>query len=176
GTDAGLVAWKRLPRLRELKHDGTAITDAGLDQLRHLDRAAATAVADRPRAPEPGKDPGDVAKPDDATPDRIRAATLKALPLLQRGLLVYAEKRDCFSCHNHAVPLVALEIARDRGLAIDEEAFQGAVALTLADLESALVTYRKGRGQPGGAERAAYALWTLEAGGQPADEVTAAVA
>jgi len=174
-TDAGLVALKSLPHLRRLKHDGTKITAAGLDRLRHLDRTAATAVTDRSQAPEPGKDPGGVAKLDDATPDRIRVAVAKALPPLQKGLIVYAEKRDCFSCHNQAVPLVALEIARARGLAIDEEAFEGAMALTLADLESALGQYRKGRGQPGGVTRAAYALWTLEAAGSPADEVTAAV-
>jgi hypothetical protein len=99
----------------------------------------------------------------------------KALTPLQKGLIVYAEKRDCFSCHNQAVPLVALEIARARGLAIDEEAFEGAMGLTLADLESALGQYRKGRGQPGGVTRAAYSLWTLEAAGSLADEVTAAV-
>ena len=166
---------KSLPHLKRLKHDDTKITAAGLDRLRHLDRTAATAVADRPQAPEPRKDPGGVAKPDDVTPARIRAAVAKALPPLQKSLVVYAEKRDCFSCHNQAVPLVALEIARSRGLAIDDDAFQGAVALTLADLESALGHYRKGRGQPGGVTRAAYALWTLEAGGHPADEITAAV-
>ena len=49
------------------------------------------------------------------------------------------------------VPLVALKIARSRGLAIDEDAFHGAVALTLADLETALELYRQGDGQPGGA-------------------------
>lgn len=177
-TDAGLVALRSLPRLRRLNHEGTRITAAGLDQLRHLDRAAAktVAVADGPPATEPTKAPAQVVKSDDATPDRIRTAVTKALPLLHRGLTVYAEKRDCFSCHHQAIPLVALEIARDRGLAIDEEAFDGAVALTLADLQSALEPYRKGRGQPGGVERAAYALWTLEAGGQPAGDVTAAVA
>ena len=95
---------------------------------------------------------------------------------LQKSLVVYEEKRDCFSCHNQGVPLVALNIARSRGLAIDEDAFQGAVALTLADLESALERYRQGRGQPGGATRAAYALWALEAGDHPPDEITAAVA
>lgn len=174
-TDAGLVALKSLPRLRRLKHDGTRITAAGLDQLPHLDRAASTAVADRPHAPEPRKDPGGVAKLDDATPDRIRAAVAKVLPPLQKSLIVYAEKRDCFSCHNQAVPLVALEIARARGLAIDEDVFEGAKALTLADLESALGQYRNGRGQPGGVTRAAYALWTLEAAGSPADKVTAVV-
>ena len=115
------------------------------------------------------------AEPEEITPARIRSAVERALPLLQKSLVVYAEKRDCFSCHHQAVSLVALEIARSRGLAIDEDAFQGAVALTLADLESALEPYRKGRGQPGGVTRAAYALWTLEAGGHPADETTAAV-
>jgi squalene cyclase len=115
------------------------------------------------------------AEPEDVTPDRVRAAVERALSPLQKSLAVYAEKRDCFSCHHQAVSLVALEIARSRGLAIDEDAVQGAVALTLADLESALEPYRKGQGQPGGVTRAAYALWTLEAGGHVADETTAAV-
>ena len=94
------------------------------------------------------------AEPEDVTPIRIRAAVERALPRLQKSLVVYAEKRDCFSCHHQAVSLVAMEIARSRGLAIDEDALQGAVALTLADLESALEPYRKGRGQPGGVTRA----------------------
>jgi hypothetical protein len=112
----------------------------------------------------------------DATPAQIRAAVAKAIPLLEKGLVVYAEKRDCYSCHNQGVPLVALNIARSRGFTIDDDAFEGAVALTLADLESARKDYRQGRGQPGGATRAGYALWTLEVGRQPADETTAAVA
>jgi squalene cyclase len=116
------------------------------------------------------------AEPEAITPQRVRAAVELALAPLQKSLAVYAEKRDCFSCHHQAVSLVALEITRSRGLAIDEEAFHGAIALTLADLEGALDTYRKGRGQPGGVTRAAYALWTLEAGKYPTDEVTAAVA
>jgi hypothetical protein len=66
-------------------------------------------------------------------------------------------------------------VARSRGLAIDVEAVQGAVALTAADLESALASYRKGEGQPGGVTRAAYALWALEEGGYSTDEITAAV-
>jgi squalene cyclase len=116
------------------------------------------------------------AEPGQVTPDRLRSAVERALAPLQRSLVGYAEERDCFSCHNQSVPLVALDIARTRGFSIDEDAFQGAIALTLADLESALGPYRDGRGQPGGVTRAAYALWTLEAGKYPTDEVTAAVA
>ena len=175
-TDAGLVALESLPHLKQLKHNRTKITAAGLDRLRHLDRTVASSVVDQLKAAEPRKEAGALAKPDDTTLERIRAAVTKALPPLQKSMLVYAEKRDCFSCHHQTVPLVALQIARDRGLAIDEDAFQGTIDLTLADLESALAAYRKGQGQPGGVERGAYALWTLEVGGRPANEVTAAVA
>jgi squalene cyclase len=115
------------------------------------------------------------AQPEDVTPARVRAAVERAVAPLQESLVVYAEKRDCFSCHHQAVSLVALKVARSRGLAVDEDAVQGAVALTIGDLESALATYRKGQGQPGGVTRAAYALWALEEGGRPADEITAAV-
>jgi hypothetical protein len=114
--------------------------------------------------------------PDDRVVAQTRTAVVRALSPLQKSLVVYAEKRDCFSCHNQTVPLVALSIARSRGLAINEEAFDAAVTLTLTDLESGLELYRRGRGQPGGATRAAYALWALELGNRPADEITAAVA
>ena len=114
--------------------------------------------------------------PSDATSDRVKDAVTRAVMPLQKSLVVYAEKRDCFSCHHQAVSLVALKIARSRGFKIDEDAVQGAVDLTLDDLESALVPYRKGQGQPGGVTRAAYALWTLEEGSHPPDEITAAVA
>jgi squalene cyclase len=115
------------------------------------------------------------AEPEEITPARIRAAAERAIAPLQKSLVVYSEKRDCFSCHHQAVSLVALKIAAARGLAVDEEAIHGAVALTAADLESALASYRKGEGQPGGVTRAAYALWALEEGGYPTDEITAAV-
>ncbi len=159
-----------------LKHDRTKMTAAGLDRLLHLDHPVAPPVSDRPKVAEPLRKAEAGAKPEDAALERIRDAVTKALPPLQKSMLVYAEKRDCFSCHHQAVPLVALEIARNRGLVIDEESFQATIDLTLADLESALPAYRKGRGQPGGVERGAYALWTLEAGGQAANEVTNAVA
>ncbi len=159
-----------------LKPNRTKITVAGLNRLQHLDHTVSPPVADQPKLAGPVRKAEAGAKPEDAALERFRVAVTKALPPLQKSMLVYAEKRDCFSCHHQAVPLVALEIARNRGLAIDQDAFQATVELTLADLEGALSAYRKGRGQPGGVERGAYALWTLEAGGQTANEVTAAVA
>jgi len=140
-------------------------------------RAMAQAPEDRPAAATAvtKSSAAEKSAPVDVTAAAVRAAVIKALPLLQKGLVVYAEKRDCYSCHNQGVPLVALKIARSRGIKIDDDAFEGAVALTLADLESALDDYRQGRGQPGGATRAAYALWTLEVGDQAPDDTTSAV-
>jgi squalene cyclase len=106
----------------------------------------------------------------------IWIAVAHALPPLEKTLVDYAEKRDCFSCHNQTIPLVALRIARSRGFTVDEDAFDGAVALTLGDLETALEDYQRGRGQPGGATRAGYALLALETGKHQPDETTAAVA
>src|SRR5579885_1503326 len=58
---------------------------------------------------------GTGAEPERVAPDRIRYAVERALAPLQKCLVLYAEERDCFSCHNPAVPLIALEIARTRG-------------------------------------------------------------
>jgi hypothetical protein len=177
-SDAGLRHLKDLPKLRRLGHGDTKITDEGLRQLPRLDRPPAAGIVSRSGTDRPAKSEGEETPQPQAGVDaqQVREALERALVPLQRTLVVYAEKRDCFSCHNQAVPLVALVLARSRGLAIDEESFQAGVTLTLADLESANERYRQGRGQPGGAMRAAYALWTLEAAGHPPDETTAAVA
>src|SRR5579864_5671455 len=96
---------------------------------------------------------------DDAPkPEAIRAAAAKALPLILKGTEQYPESRDCFSCHHQAVPVLALTTAKARGFAVEAEAIQGSVELTEADLRSALESYRKGAGQPGGVTRAGYAL------------------
>ncbi|MHB1558325.1 MAG: hypothetical protein ACYC61_12765 [Isosphaeraceae bacterium] len=118
-----------------------------------------------------------LAGPEDPPPNsaQVRTAVERAIEPLQKSLHVYAEKRDCFSCHHQGITLVALEIAQSRGLAIDEDAVAGAVSLTLDDLTTASKAYRNGEGQPGGVTRAAYALWTLEAGKHPADATTLAV-
>ena len=177
-TDAGLLRLKGLRNLKRVRHAGTAITPAGLSELAQLepDRTRATAGAALAKSVEPGSSPGGIVAPVEITPAQVRTAVARALPPLQKSLVAYEEKRDCFSCHHQGVPVVALRIARARGIAIDEDALQGAVALTLADLETALERYRKGQGQAGGADRAAYALWALEAGDHPPDEITSAVA
>jgi hypothetical protein len=119
--------------------------------------------------PEPGAAGG-------ARPEEIRAAVARALPLLVRaGAVEYPRHRDCFSCHNQAMPAVALDLARRHGFPVEAETLRAIAEHTEADLATALEDYRKGKGQPGSVIRAGYALWTLDAAGWTPDETTAAV-
>jgi hypothetical protein len=109
------------------------------------------------------------------SPERIRAAVLRAIPLIESSMTTYPEKRDCFSCHHQAVPTIALGLLKDRGYEVAGDAIQSALEVTLTDLRSAQEAYRRGEGQGGGATRAGYALWQLSVASHEPDEVTEAV-
>lgn len=110
-------------------------------------------------------------------PEVIRAAAAKSLPLLEAGARGSMEKRkQCFTCHNQALPVMALTTARDRGLTIDAENLRTQVQFTADFLARNRTNYLAGKGQGGQADTAGYALWTLEHSGWKPDETTAAVA
>jgi len=58
------------------------------------------------------------------SPDVIRTAINKSIPLLEKGTKGSVEQRQCFTCHNQAVPVLALAEVRKRGFAIDEKNFE----------------------------------------------------
>src|SRR3954453_11881188 len=118
---------------------------------------------------------GSVAASPGPAPEEVRAAAEKALPLIAKGAEGSSKQRDCFMCHHQALPVLALSLAKSRGFAVDDDLIPGQVEHTEADLTASLADYKKGQGQPGGVTRAGYALWTLELGGQEADETTTAV-
>lgn len=107
--------------------------------------------------------------------DSVRKAVAKSIPLLEQGSSGSADKRTCFTCHNQAVPVLALAEARRRGLPIDSRNLKRQLNHTAAFLKRGQKNYLQGKGQGGKVLTAGYALWTLEAGGHPADETTAAV-
>jgi hypothetical protein len=112
---------------------------------------------------------------DQASPEAVREAVRKAIPLLEKGSRESTGKIRCFTCHNQALPVFALSLAAKRGFPVDGGNLKQQVEFTLADLRSAREAYLQGRGQGGGAVRAAYALFTLEAAGFEPDDTTAAV-
>src|SRR5262249_38730971 len=53
-------------------------------------------------------------------PEAIHAAIDRGLPLLiKASAREYPRHRDCFSCHNQAVPAIALDLARRHGFAVE---------------------------------------------------------
>jgi hypothetical protein len=111
-----------------------------------------------------------------ATAENVRAAVVKALPLIQKGSNGHRTQRTCFACHHQAIPIFAMTAARSRGISIQEEDVRKHLRFIADFLGKDRDNYRKGRGQGGQADTAGYALWTLETGGWKPDETTAAVA
>ena len=109
--------------------------------------------------------------------EAIKAAVAKSLPLLEAGARGSMEKRkQCFTCHNQGLPIMALTTARSRGITIDAENLRRQIQFTADFLGKNRTNYLDGRGQGGQALTAGYALWTLEMGGWKSDETTDAVA
>jgi hypothetical protein len=108
--------------------------------------------------------------------DSLRDAVRKAIPVLEKAATGSADKRKCFTCHNQAMPVVALAEARKSGFEIDDAVFKRQLKHTLDHLKRGEKNYREGKGQGGRTLTAGYALWALEAGEHQPDETTAAVA
>jgi hypothetical protein len=116
---------------------------------------------------------------EEVAPDHeiIKAAVVKAVALLETGARGSMEKRkQCFTCHNQALPVMALTMAQSRGIKIDTENLRRQLQFTADFLGKNRTNYAGGRGQGGQALTAGYALWTLEMGRWKADETTDAVA
>ena len=57
-----------------------------------------------------------------APPDQVRSAATHAVAIVQHGSTGFSKLMQCFSCHDHALPMLALRAARERGVAVDEAA------------------------------------------------------
>lgn len=111
-------------------------------------------------------------EPDEGIFDRTRKAIERSVQLLETTSASTSEQRKCFTCHGQAMPVIALVEARDHGFAVDSTNLQRQLDHTAAHLRRGRKSYEEGKGQGGGVDTAGYALWTLEAGDYPADEIT----
>ena len=104
-----------------------------------------------------------------------RVVVTKSLPLLQTLGTKFIEQSGCVSCHNNALPAMAVAIARERGFKIDEQAVQTENA-KIAELWGAKREgYLQGSGAPGGNDTASYILLGMAANKLPANAMTDAV-
>jgi hypothetical protein len=134
---------------------------SGVLSLAILLLAAAAGRADEPAAP---------------SPDKVKAAVGKALPLLLKGAQGHAAARTCFACHNQAIPMLAFTTARAQGFSVPDEDLKKQAEHIAAFLDRNRQNYLQGKGQGGKADTAGYALLTLEVAGWKADATTEAVA
>ena len=107
--------------------------------------------------------------------EQVRNAISRAIPMLEAGSIGSANKRQCFTCHSQAIPVFALVEAQQQGFVVDEENIKRQLKHTHEHLKRGLENYRQGKGQGGDVLTAGYALWTLDVGDWPQDEVTDAV-
>lgn len=108
-------------------------------------------------------------------PGELRAAIEKSLPLLQETAVGTSEHRGCFTCHGHAMPVLAMVEAQRRGFLIDVASLRDQLDHTVEDLKRGRERYLEGRGQGGGFIRAGYALWMLDEAGWKPDDITGVV-
>ncbi|MFK8114627.1 MAG: prenyltransferase/squalene oxidase repeat-containing protein [Rubripirellula sp.] len=105
----------------------------------------------------------------------FREQLQESIGLLEAASIGTADERKCFTCHGQALPIAIAAEARLRGFQVDERNIQRQVEHTLAHLKRGKKNYLIGKGQGGKVDTAGYALWGLEAGGHPPDEITSAV-
>jgi mono/diheme cytochrome c family protein len=140
------------------------------------------------RAPEsvasdtaPRYDPGRAARPTPigptaATPEAIRAAIARSLPLLQDVGVAFVKKMGCVSCHHNSVVSVAVAAARRNGYAVNEAAAREQLSVISAYLDSWRERTAQNLFIAGQTDTISYLLLGLAADGRPADETTDAQA
>ncbi len=57
-----------------------------------------------------------------ASPDQIRSAANRAVAVVQQGSTGFYKFMECFSCHDHGLPMLTFRLARERGVPVDEAA------------------------------------------------------
>ena len=51
----------------------------------------------------------------------LRAASAKAIGLIQQSQVVWSKKESCTSCHHQLIPEIPIRLARERGVPVDEK-------------------------------------------------------
>jgi N-acyl-D-amino-acid deacylase len=104
-----------------------------------------------------------------------RTAAARSLALVERGAERFVRTQDCFSCHHQALPLMALALARRKGLPVSETAITRQQEFTVGAFTPAIPEIRRGLGIQGSNTSAGYALAAFRALGRPRDELTDAL-
>jgi len=117
---------------------------------------------------------GQAAAPPSVDAKLVRAAIERGLQRLETAARTYPKNRQCFSCHHQALPMMAMQAARERGFAVDARLLQEQVQFTLKSFASKK-GLEKGQNVGGASTTVGYALTALAAAHQPADSTVEAM-
>jgi len=105
----------------------------------------------------------------------LRQAIEKGLFRVEAGAANYTTRRDCFSCHHQALPLLAMTEARRRGFDVALKKIDQQVEFTAASFRHRQEQVARGQGVGGASTTTGYALWALSVGEYKPDAVTSAM-
>jgi len=97
-----------------------------------------------------------MAKP--VTIERAKIAVERALDPIVKSAAVYVEEKSCFTCHHQALPVMAASSAELIGIKADRQWLEVQRKFTADFFLKRKADLAKGRGVPGGAFTAGYAL------------------
>jgi hypothetical protein len=72
----------------------------------------------------------------------LRAASAKAIRLIQHSQVIWYQRETCTSCHHQLLPEISINLARERGVPVDEKVARETTSNAFAFLKEA---YRGGR-------------------------------
>ncbi|VTS07892.1 hypothetical protein [Tuwongella immobilis] len=126
-----------------------------------------------PPSPPPAAPPMAAPNPVPLSPIQIRQAITRALPLLTESIEGHSAARNCFTCHHHAVPVVALYQAQRKGIAVEPTAIADAIDHTQRHFEKMRSRLSKGSSPGpspvgGATDNTGYALWMMAETAVPA--------
>lgn len=102
----------------------------------------------------------------------VRAIVQKSTNLLQSCDPIFFAKSGCIACHQQTASALVVASARQRGIAIDDQAWRQQVKLTSVELAKKRSIFLQRIKSGGAAHRFGYLLWGLSAADYPPDEFT----
>jgi ankyrin repeat protein/mono/diheme cytochrome c family protein len=154
-----------------------AKTAAGATALDFAERQGDPAVIDLLR--KAGAVEGDTVPAPELKPKPARSAHVaveRSLPLLQRNDVAFLRMSGCVTCHNNNLTAMAVAVARQQGLKVDEAIAASQKEKIVAYMEGFREGALQGSVSAGGSHAMAYNLLGLAAENWLADPVTDAMA
>jgi ankyrin repeat protein len=105
-----------------------------------------------------------------------RSAVSRSLPLLQQSDVSFLRRSGCVSCHNNSLTAMAVSLARQNGLPVDEEIARRQLRTIGEYIDGWRDRLRQGMGIPGDVDTVSYILLGLAAERYAPDEATDAMA